>query len=295
MKKGISYFYHILMIVAAPFLLVFLFGLILSVYNLVSGSANQKFVVFLFFLFLLAFLILSFYWVVRRAEKQSEKARAEWIAGVSHDIRTPLSILLGYSGEWKEDEALPEKRRNEAAQMAAACRTVSSLVADLNLTMKLDYAMQPLRKETVPLLPLLRETVAELLNSGAVRTVTLEETKLPPDLTLFADRMLLKRAFTNLIGNAERHGIAGNEITVALTEETRVVCLTVKNRIALAVDPNEFTGTGLTLVRQIAKAHRGKLTLSTGETPDGPVLSAELLLPKNSKRPVIRRSRRARQ
>ena len=48
---------------------------------------------------------------------QKDNARAEWIRGVSHDIRTPLSMVLGYASELEDDDALPTEARRQAGMI----------------------------------------------------------------------------------------------------------------------------------------------------------------------------------
>ncbi len=49
------------------------------------------------------------------ALEKKDEARANWIAGISHDIRTPLSVILGYAGELQDDPALPPQEQEQAA------------------------------------------------------------------------------------------------------------------------------------------------------------------------------------
>lgn len=49
------------------------------------------------------------------ALRARNEARSNWIAGISHDIRTPLSMILGYASALEENEAVPEEQRQQAA------------------------------------------------------------------------------------------------------------------------------------------------------------------------------------
>ena len=70
-----------------------------------------------------------------------DSARTEWIAGVSHDIRTPLSLVMGYASQLEEDDNLPPEAREKAAVIRSQSERIKSLVSDLNLASKLEYAM----------------------------------------------------------------------------------------------------------------------------------------------------------
>ena len=248
----------------------------------------------LVFLALLIVLLLLGRFSFRREQMQRDSARSRWIDGVSHDIRTPLSIVMGYAGGWAADETLPETQRKQAAAMVAACESVKTLVADLNLTMRLDYEMQPLRRETVSAASLLRAAAAEALNSGLVPDI---ELNIPPEaegLYLNADPVLLHRALMNLLQNAVRHGGDGI-VTMQLTSAKKSCCIRIENPCAenaevllkrlnrtkaapaIARDGSAAHGTGLRLVEQVTKAHRGRLRFTT--VPGSARLRAELRLP----------------
>ena len=97
---------------------------------------------------------------------RKDKARAEWINGVSHDVRTPLSVILGYAGELSEDSRLSDEARKQADIIFRQAQKLKQLIADLNLTSKLEYAMQPLKLEKLDILELIRQVVIDFLNNG---------------------------------------------------------------------------------------------------------------------------------
>ena len=95
-----------------------------------------------------------------------DSARTEWIAGVSHDIRTPLAVIMGYADQLENDDTLSSRQRECAESIKTQSMNIRKLIEDLNLTSKLEYHMQPLRiKEFYPS-ALLRGIVAEMLNEG---------------------------------------------------------------------------------------------------------------------------------
>ena len=63
-------------------------------------------------------MLLLAYWVVRRWFRQAQQvrdaARSDWINGVSHDIRTPLSMVMGYAAQMEAAADLPPERRKQA-------------------------------------------------------------------------------------------------------------------------------------------------------------------------------------
>ena len=231
------------------------------------------------FLLALGCVLLLAYFVVRRWFRQAQKvrdaARSDWINGVSHDIRTPLSVVMGYAAQLEAAD-LPPAQRNQAAAIRIQSQIIRDLVNDLNLTMRLDCEMQALRKESIHIAAFLRQVAADFLNGGLAAGFSLEmdlpETALPP---MEADPFLLRRAINNLLTNCVRHNGPGSAIRLGARREGKDLVLFVEGGTAAALGPaydarhletdgGAAHGTGLRLVAQIAAAHGGRAEFHRG-------------------------------
>ena len=202
---------------------------------------------------------------------KKDRARAEWIGGVSHDIRTPLSMVLGYAGELEEDGRLPPDAREEAGVIRRQGERLRSLVSDLNLASKLEYAMQPMNREQLSPAELARQAVSELLNGGldARYPVEVSCTERGERAVLSGDPALLRRMLDNLLQNSIRHNPAGCRITVEVDAGERA-CLLRVGDTGSGLTPGQLErgngrtdgagGLGLKLVRQIAQVHGGTVS-----------------------------------
>lgn len=215
-----------------------------------------------------------------------DAARAEWIGGISHDVRTPLAVILGYAATLEDDPALPASARAQVAAIRAQAERLRSLMEDLNLTSKLEYSMQPLRRRHLEPAELARSVVTDFLNAGLPESFTLTFSAEGPADTIEADPALLARALENLIRNSIRHNPGGCAIAVAVargadgcrfTVADDGVGLTAEARAkvqATAFGPlyggagGAAHGFGLRLVAGIVRAHGGKLELNQG-SPTG--------------------------
>lgn len=223
----------------------------------------------------------------RKAQQVRDAARSDWINGISHDIRTPLSMVMGYAAQMESACDLPPQRQKQAGIIRTQSQAIRDLVNDLNLTMRLDWAMQPLRKERLQPAAFLRQTAADFLNSGMGEGFPLE-IDLPPQglKEIHGDPFLLRRALNNLLTNAVRHNAPGCRLAVGAREAKGHVVFWVEGGQAaeglaqpapahsLEADGGAAHGTGLRLVSQIAAAHGGIARFSSG-----PPYRCELWIP----------------
>ena len=228
---------------------------------------------------------------------RQNEARANWISGVSHDIRTPLSMIMGYADRISTDEATGSTIQEQAGIIRQQSIKIKELVQDLNLVSQLEYDMQPLHKEPVRLSKLLRSYAAELLNANLSEVYTVE-VDIAPDaetIMLECDARLITRAINNLVQNSIQYNPQGCEIKLSLDCSKKIISLAVEDN-GCGLTPDQIReleqkphymnstdehldlrhGMGLILVQQIAKSHDGKLEIESN-TPHG--IKSILIIP----------------
>lgn len=170
-------------------------------------------------------------WMAKRWQKQRDTAQADWIAGVSHDIRTPLSMVLGYAGALSQDDTLPPPQQRQAAVICRQGEELRARIADLNLVSRLEFSMEPAQWETVCLAALVRETAAESMNTDAdeLHPIDVEVSDEAESFLLQGDKALLTRMLQNLLRNCVRHNPQGCEITISLRAQKRTLRLCVED------------------------------------------------------------------
>ena len=211
-----------------------------------------------------------------------DNARTQWIAGVSHDVRTPLALILGWAEQLEQDALLPDSSRQKAAGIRTQCEKLRTLIDDLNLTSKLEYGAQPLRRKDLRAGPLFRQLVAQFCESPRAERcgITLEQEEPAEQTVLSVDEALMARLLENLLNNSVRHNSKPVNITVYTRRAGERFCLTVADDgigypaavlAALnAAEPAENAPhiLGLYVVQQIAAAHGGRAVFGQN-TPHG--------------------------
>lgn len=215
--------------------------------------------------------------------QKKDDTRAQWIRGVSHDIRTPLSMILGYASELEEMPDLSQKARDQAGIICRQGQRIKDLVDNLNLSTKLEYAIQPIHKKIVDPAELARQVISDILNEGLPDQYRIEllETEQEPKASFQGDSFLLRRMLENLIRNSILHNPSGCQILVAAaTEENRCSFMIQDNGQGISAETlerlnrenlslivqnpegGEEHGLGLKIVKQIVSLHNGTIEFS---------------------------------
>lgn len=215
-----------------------------------------------------------------RREALLARARSDFIAGVSHELRMPLAQIMLASETLAEDREPDDKARlGLASSIVREARRLATLV---------DNVLLVARSGAVALRPTLTAVDVESLFADVVESVELAvedagrrlEVRAPPGLAVLGDRQLLRQALTNLIDNACKYGGAGQTIRLGADEAKDGVHLYLENDgpgIPAAERERLFepyqrlsrdqtsertgAGLGLAVVAQIAKACGGKVWL----------------------------------
>lgn len=220
--------------------------------------------------------------IQKRRAKQREEERTEWIAGVSHDIRTPLAIVMG-NAEMIAASTREEEVRQRAKSIETQGIRLRRLVDNLNLSGKLEFGAGKFEKKKVRISRFLRKTLTEIMNQTEDDRYrfALEIEDSLQDSELCFNEDLVERAVMNLLHNAIRHNADGCKIEMRLYQDSKNHVLLKLSDTGKGVSKEllrrlnsrgyewEFGtgqhGLGLKIVKQVADWHRWKLFFANGE------------------------------
>lgn len=206
-----------------------------------------------------------------RQLSRRDNARTNWIAGVSHDIRTPLSLILGHADSLGKNPSLDGDGRRKAQAISRQSLYIKKLIEDLNLTSKLQYGAQPLRMEKICPASFLRQIAADYYNEEMLGDCQLDLAvdEDAEQIQIEADKDMLTRAFKNLIGNSVRHapgcriwivmGREGNWMRFLFQDSGPGIPAEVAAIVEGRSEDRDIHVMGLRVVRQIVDSHGGRM------------------------------------
>lgn len=218
--------------------------------------------------------------------RKKETARANWIAGVSHDIRTPLSMVLGYAEQLKDDTNITANQKQQISIIINQSTKIRNLINDLNLASKLEYNMQPVTREKINVISAVRQVAVDFINMDIEEKYALiwQTEKNLNSVNINADKELIKRAVSNLIQNCMNHNENGCMIFITVKKLNDKCIIEIEDdgpgvsekQIEklnntphyMVCDTNtteQRHGLGLLIVKQIAASHNGSCEIARGE------------------------------
>ena len=194
-----------------------------------------------------------------RRESESRQANQDLITAMSHDLRTPLTVLNGYL------EVLKLKRADPDAQEKYVERCLEKATDIKALTDRMfEYALVYEENETADLEPLPVYVLAECLRENCefirIAGFTVEEKlQYTTESRMYGDEIMLKRIFSNLFSNILKYGDKKGAVTVQICPECGRIKVMITNLIKKDAADTESNQIGLRSVRKMVEMHQGEL------------------------------------
>ncbi|MGG1634460.1 sensor histidine kinase [Paenibacillus sp. NRS-1760] len=164
-------------------------------------------------------------------EKQLERMRRQFVASVSHELKTPVSLIQGYAEALQDNVANGLKRDKYTAVIIEESERMARLVADLLDLSQLESGRFALHWSSVPLYETVQSVLmkmAPLLHEKSIRPQLIGLDA--EELWVLSDRQRLEQVLINLLGNAIRHTPVQGRLEIRLkTEQSSAVRIELKN------------------------------------------------------------------
>ena len=214
--------------------------------------------------------------------KKKDSSRANWIAGVSHDIRTPLSMSMGYADKLSNNKSISPEDRVQAKIILRQSTKIKELVDNLNLFSNLEYQVSSTQFTKLYPIKIIRTVIVDFLNNGleTIYTIDLSVATVKAGICMKGDEILFIRAISNLIQNSITHNPNGCNISVKISLQSKTQLnieiaddgvgvsaenlLKIKSKKHYIMGDSPVTqqhGMGLLIVRQIVQLHGGNVMI----------------------------------
>ena len=209
-----------------------------------------------------------------------EEMREEWISNITHDIKTPLTSIMGSAEilsdtEYDIDNKIREKYCNIIMKKSEYIKT---LVEDLNLSTRLKNNSLVLNKKKINIVSLIRHVIIDIINDEKYNHKNIEFIYSEEEIFLEVDEQLIKRVFVNLIINSFIHNsesvkvkiviskLKNNNISISIRDNGKGVSTEELNNIFKRYyrgtntrNKVEGSGLGMAIAHDIIKAHEGNI------------------------------------
>lgn len=216
-------------------------------------------------------------------EREAERTKNELITNVAHDLRTPLTSIIGYLELLSKNGRLEEDTRNKYTQIAyAKAKKLEKLIEDLFGFTKLNYGKIAMKLEKTDIVKLISQLMEEFYPNFAEKNLAFSLKSSRPSACIHADPNLIARLFDNLIGNAIKYGAEGKEINIRIECGEKYTTVFVinygkvipKEELPLIFDKfyrleqsrsseTGGTGLGLAIAKNIVDMHKGSIEVKS--------------------------------
>jgi two-component system, OmpR family, phosphate regulon sensor histidine kinase PhoR len=217
------------------------------------------------------------------ALRRLETVRREFVANVSHELKTPLTAVRGMVETLIDDEAIaPDKRRHFLSRIQDQTLRLSALVNDLLTLSRVESRETPLEQVPVDLREVASESARSFALEAEKRGLALDASLPAQPLIVLGDREALAQAINNLLDNAVKYTPSGGRISLVLAPEGGAARVEVRDT-GIGIEPREQariferfyrvdkgrsrelggTGLGLSIVRNVAHAHGGDVQVES--------------------------------
>lgn len=213
----------------------------------------------------------------------NEESRKKMISNISHDLRTPLTSMLGYMELIFEDDSLDEDKKNEYLKVIYnKGNSLYGLMEEFFQVSKLDSEDIALNFKKLNLSELIRQNIVSFFSDIQKLNIKPKINIGENDIYFVSDEKVINRILSNLIINIIKHGASATELGIDLEEDDKFILINVwDNGVGISSDEIDHifdrlytveksrstslknSGLGLTIVKKLVESLEGTISVQS--------------------------------
>jgi signal transduction histidine kinase len=236
--------------------------------------------------------------IARAQAEEATRLKDEFLANLSHELRTPMNIIIGWAHLLRNGPLTDEQKVKAAEAIERAARSQAQLIEDLLDVSRIVTGKFRLQMQDVKIGLVLKSAVDSLRLVASTKQIIVTLTQEAGDVTITGDPDRLQQVFWNLLSNAVKFTPSGGCVDVRMHKtETDVVVTVTDTGVGISSDflPHVFDrfrqadntstrqhtgmGLGLAIVRHVVELHGGTARAESGGADSGSSFILTLPLP----------------
>lgn len=218
-----------------------------------------------------------------KVKEETDRVRREWIANITHDLKTPLSPIKGYAELLAEGSTVDDKTTQEYGSIILKnVNHTEKLINELKLTYQLESGAILYCPKKVRFIRYLKELIIDIANDPAFSSHSIEFESDLSEVAIAIDTDLFRRAIQNIVINALIHNPSDTKVIISVvSEKENGICVLIRDngvgmsdseqtelftryyRGTSTKEKPEGSGLGLAIANQIIMLHGGNITVKS--------------------------------